>query len=269
MTANGAENPTKNSADDSPRGRSTIEFPYLDLENAVEIADKVNKVGGTGCEWKQLAVAMNQAADGGGFRMRVMTAKVFGLLTYDRGNIELTDLGIQAIDSKYAKRALVDAFMKPALFKQLFERLNGVTLPPPAAVERMIEQMGVAPKQKDKARQVFMRSAKQAGLFELSGERMSIPPGANGVTKDVPPQGDAGLPKAGGGSGGGGGSNDGTTYDPFVVGLLRKLPPTDSEWAIKDRVKWLETAAKAFDLIYQPGPADDHRIVITAKKEEP
>lgn len=254
MTESGAVNPPKAQVEEAARGRSTIEFPYLDLNNSIAVADNVRIVGGTSCDWKQLAVKMGQVPDGGGFRMRVMTAKVYGLLTYDRGTIVLTDLGIQIIDSQYERRARVDAFMKAPLFKQLFDKLNGMTLPPPAAVERMIEQLGVAPKQKDKARQVLMRSAKQAGLFELSGDRLSLPPGTSGAVKEPPP-GVQEQPKIlnGGGNGGGNGS-DGGDYDPFIVGLLRKLPSPDSVWLIRDRVKWLETAANVFDLIYKFEP---------------
>jgi hypothetical protein len=248
MTANSAENPAKATADDQLRGRSTIEFPYLDLDNAIEIANNVRLVGGTGCEWKQLAVKLNQAADGGGFRMRVMTAKVYGLLTYDRGNIELTDLGIQIIDPQYERRARVDAFIKVALYKQLFDKLNSVTLPPPAAVERMIEQLGVAPKQKDKARQVFMRSAKQAGLFELSAERLSLPPSLNGA-KDSSLGQEPKQEKTGGGNGNGG---DGPEFnlDPLLIALLQKIPPQGEKWPKDKRVRWFKTFAMNVSQVY-------------------
>jgi hypothetical protein len=263
MTTESAENPAKAAAEEPGRGRSTIEFPYLDLNNSIEIADNVRHVGGTSCDWKQLAVKMNQAADGGGFRMRVMTAKVYGILIYDRGSIELTDLGIQIIDTQYERRARVDAFMKVPLYKQLFDKLNGVTLPPPAAVERMIEQLGVAPKQKDKARQVFMRSAKQAGLFELSGDRLSLPPGINGFQKENPQgQDGGGTPKGSGGTGSGGPGGSGAVFDldPLLIALLQKIPPRGELWPQDKRLRWFKTFAMNVSQVYDE---DDNPVELT------
>ena len=42
-------------------------------------------------------------------------------------------------------------------------------MPPAAALEREMVELGVSPKQKDKARQVFERSAEQAGFFATGG----------------------------------------------------------------------------------------------------
>src|SRR5690242_19735093 len=80
------------------RERSTIEFPYLGLDVAVEMAKGVHEVGGSSCQWDQLAAKFDQAATGGGFRQRVMTAKTFGLLTYSQGTVTLTKLGTQICD---------------------------------------------------------------------------------------------------------------------------------------------------------------------------
>ena len=180
------------SADQAPtmsandvRGRSTIEFAYFDLESGLAVARAVKDVGVTSADLTQVAVKMQMSGDGGGFRLRVMTAKAYGLISYARNAVELTELGIRIVDPQYERAARVEAFMRVPLHKVLFEKLNGQTLPPPPAIERLIEQIGVAPKQKDKARQVFMRSAKQAGLFELSAERLSLPPSTASNGRDA------------------------------------------------------------------------------------
>jgi len=36
----------------------------------------------------------------------------------------------------------------------------------------------------------------------------------------------------------------------YLVGLFRKLPPPEAEWSEGDRLKWLQTAANIFDLVY-------------------
>ncbi len=243
---------------DEARGRSTIEFPYFDLTSALEVAQAVKQVGGTAADWKQLAVKLNMTAEGGGFRSRMMTAKTFGLLDYDRGHVELTELGLRAVDPQFERAARVDAFMAVPLYKALFEKLNGQTLPPAAAVERMAEQLGVAPKQKDKARLAFMRSAKTAGLFEISAERLSLPPSLN----QGPPKAAAGPDFDGEETTRrkGGGNGSGPNLPPFIQGLIDKLPEPESQWDLAGRAKWLTTAANIFDLMYS---ADDETAGIT------
>lgn len=254
--------PDSESADDAQRGRSTIEFPYLDLDNSIEVVKAVHSVEVDRCEWNQLATKLGVSGDGGGFRQRMIAAKTYGLLTYERGQVTLTDLGIRASDPAHEKRARLDAFMVVPLFKQLFDRLNGQPMPPIAAIERMAEGLGVAPKQKDKARQVFQRSAKQAGLFELSSDRLSLPPGLNGGAPKVAAPPPSATPIGGGG--GGDGSDSG--LHPFIKGLLQKLPPPDAEWAIELRAKWLITAANIFDLMYAaPVDASNKMVVVEVK----
>ncbi len=66
-----------NDSEDSKRERSTIEFPYLGMDSAVEIAKGVNDVGGSSCGWEQLAAHLNMSATSGGYRMKVMTARTY------------------------------------------------------------------------------------------------------------------------------------------------------------------------------------------------
>jgi hypothetical protein len=176
-----------------------------------------------------------------------MTARSFGVLNYDRGDVELTDLGIHILDPKHEKAACADAFLAVPLFKEMFDKLNGQLLPPVAAIERIAENLGVAPKQKDKARQVFMRSAKQAGYFDLDAERLTTPP--NTKNKHGTSESKS-FDEPKGKESGSGGSSGGDDYHPFIVGLLQKLPAPESEWTYEGRAKWLSTAANIFDLLY-------------------
>jgi hypothetical protein len=41
--------------------------------------------------------------------------------------------------------------------------------------------------------------------------------------------------------------------DPFIVGLVRRLPPPGDVFTPPMRQTWLDTAANVFELIYQPG----------------
>lgn len=256
------------------RARSTIEFPYNALDDAEAIAKGVREVGATACDWDQLAAHLNFAAQGGGFRVRMLGAKVFNLVTYDRGRIELTDIGIRIVDPRFSRAARVESFLSVPLYKAAFEKLKGQTLPPIAAIERLLESLGVAPKQKDKARQAFMRSAKHAGFMEIAQDRLSLPPNAaqqqdansdNGERQNENNRNN-GDPGFKGGNGGGGGGGDGPKLHPFIQGLLDKLPTPESDWPIAGRAKWLQTAANIFDLIYSHD-ADEAAIEVKVKKE--
>jgi hypothetical protein len=264
MTENGSAAESAGAAGEAPstRGRSTIEFPYLGLDNAIEVAQAIHEVaGGMSADTKQLAVKLQMAPDGGAFRVRLMTAKTFRLVEYGRGDVELTELGMRIVDPNTEKESRLEAFMAVPLYKALFDRLNGQPLPPQPAVERMAAQLGVAPKQTDRARQAFMRSARTAGLFELSGERLSLPPGLKRgqsaeVGADSKTRQDSRDGK--GGSVGGGGGDD---LHPFIRGLLQKLPAPDAEWAIDARAKWLLTASNIFDLMYKTPAGSDMKFI--------
>lgn len=245
------------------RGRSTVEFPYFDLDSAVEIAQAVRDLGVTSCDPASLATKLNMAPDGGGFRMRLITSKVFGLINYGRsagGQVELTDLGQTVTDPSTERRGRLDAFMSISLYRTLFERLKGQVLPPPPAIERLMETMGVAPKQKDKARQVFLRSAKQAGLFELSNDRMT-PPANLGAVNAAPPPAATGAAEHQSARKRGGDDD----RHPFIRGLIDKLPPPDSNWDLASRAKWLTTAANIFDLMYVDNDPSGVQVVLKGR----
>lgn len=240
------------------RGRSTVDFPYFDLDSGVEIAKAVSELGGFSCDTVSLAAKLEMAPDGGGFRGRLTAAKMFNIISYGRGSggqLELTEIGRAIADPLTERKGRFDAFMAIPLYKTLFDRLKGALLPPPPAIDRMMEGMGVAPKQKDKARQVFLRSAKQAGLLDLTSDRLTPPPNLNTASAAAPAAttDDHHHQRK---RGGGGDDN----LPPFIRGLIDKLPPPDSEWDMTSRAKWLTTAANIFDLMYQGGSDTGIRV---------
>lgn len=247
MTGAAEELKQEQGGPESERERSTIGFPYLDLDDAVAVTKAVHEVGGPSCEWEQLAAKLGMAAKGGGFRMRVLTAKTFGLLVYDKSTVTLSEIGLRAVDGQQEKSARVDAFLAVPLYKRVYDQFKGTSLPGNAGIENFMVSVGVAQKQKDKARQVFQRSAKQAGFFELSADRLTLPAikgSARPAPRDDQQRDDEQSRPNGGGNGGG------TTLHPFIEGLLKTLPQAETPWEIDKRAKWLQAAANIFDLIY-------------------
>lgn len=235
------------------RERSTIEFPYLDLDAAVEVAQGVHQVAGSSCGWDQLAAQMGQTAKGGGFRLRVMTAKTFGFVTYAQGTVTLTDLGQRLNDPQQEKAAKADGFLRVPLYNKIYEQFKNGTLPPADALENEIVKMGVAPKQKGKARQAFQRSANSAGYF-WSGPNRLVRPAIKSSAAAAPvtePDPDAGEKKKKRED------DSGERRHPLIEGLLKELPEPQAEWTTEDRKKWLEMASTIFNVIYKD--SDDSR----------
>jgi len=231
------------------RQRSSISFPYEDLESAVEIAQALhNHVGMGEAKDEQIAAWTNQSHKSSGFRMQMTAARNFDIIDSSAGRHRLSDLGRMIVDPQRAREARVRAFLNVPLFNAVYEKYKGGVLPPTAAFERDIQVLGVAEKMKDRARRSLEKSAEFAGFFEQGKTRL-VRPGVpirevNGeVPTPSPAQDDATKPK-----GGGGGFDD---HDPLIVGMFRKLPPPETEWKESDRLKWLETIANIFDLVFK------------------
>lgn len=237
---------------DAGRERSTIAFPYLDLDDSSEIAKAVHTVGGSTCQWDQLAAQLNASATSGNFRMRVQTAKMYGLLTYDRGTVTLLPLGTRLCDPEQEKSARAESFLIIPLYKRIYEEFKSGTLPPPAGLETAIVGFGVAPKQKERARQVFQRSATQAGFFAFGTNKLVMPSikasASPAPALDPEPVDEKKKKKE---------EREEPSRHFLIDGLLKELPEPQSEWTTEDRKKWLEMASAIFNVIYKD--SDDSR----------
>ncbi|MEX0828564.1 MAG: hypothetical protein WD005_06420, partial [Haliea sp.] len=154
----------------------------------------------------------------------------------------------------------------------LYKSRMGHALPAAAALEREIVTLGVAQKQRAKARQVFERSARQAGFIQQDTERFVTPPkaarqsgasdGAKGAGRESGGANDGGQGTGGNSSGGSGGGGEFDSLDPFIQGLLKRLPKPDSTWSMQDRANWLIAAEQVFKLIYKTDGQDQYGIKI-------
>ena len=231
------------------REKSTVVFPYLDLDDSSEVAKAVHEIGGGECQLEQLAARLKMAVGGGGFRLRLIAAKMYGLLQYSRDAVTLSELGKRLCDPMQEKHAKADAFLNVPLYSQIYDKYKGVTLPQSLGLEQAMVTLGVVTKQKDKARQVFQRSANQAGFFAYGPDRLTLPI-IKGNDAPLSPGADALKEKKENVKSASGGNDGGWNYHPFIEGLLRALPEDDAQWAIEKRAKWLQAAANIFDLIY-------------------
>ncbi|RSL19227.1 hypothetical protein EDE15_4883 [Edaphobacter aggregans] len=248
--------------EDEGQGRSTIRFPYLDQDDAVKLAKAIHSVAGNSCSRDALAAYLKVSAKAGGFNLRTGTAKMFGLIESDKGLFSLTDLGKRVIDPKQEKAARADSFLLIPLYKRIFDQYRNQMLPANPALEKAMEQMGVAPKQADKARQAFQRSATQAGYFAFGTDRLIAPQGTQPQAEAPPPP----LEEKPGKGGQGGNGGDPPHNNPFIQGLLSKLPPEDAVWSTDQRKKWLQLAISVFEVSYKTAENDIGELSVTLTK---
>lgn len=248
--------------------RSEISFPYMDLDDAVDVSKKLySRSGISSCPLDELAAAMGQTTSSGNFRLKTATARTFGLAERDgQGSIKLTDLGCRLVSPESEADAKASAFLQVPLYAQIYEKYKGKLLPPTKALEREMQTMGVSSKQTDKARHAFQRSARQAGFFNSGDDRLVRPRSTSGESAETLDQAsadslshDAPVRQPRRGFGGNGGS-----YHPFIEGLLQTLPEPGTLWAMEGRAAWLRAAANNFTLMYQ----GEGQIVVEAKDTE-
>lgn len=230
------------------RERSSIAFPYYPMADAIGVARAVHSnVGTGGCTDDQLSAWLDLSQRSSGYRVRIYAARMFGLIEAGSdGQHVLTPLGRQIVDPDQVEQAKAESFLKVPLYREMFDRFRGNSLPPPAALEREFVALGVAQKQTSKARSAFEKSAETAGYFAHGRNRLVKPGFSERPDKEKGGTGEQEPPHSKTGGNGGGG-----TYHPFIDGLLKELPSQNDEWAISDRVKWLRLAASAFDMIYR------------------
>lgn len=245
MTDN-ANNPNA-SAEAKKRFRSEVEFPYSDLQAAVEMAQTIHEKAGSSCETDELAAWMGQTATGGTFRTRLGAARLFGLIDTNQGRATLTQLGRDVLDNSGGDRAArVKAFLNVELFSLMYDKFKGNALPPSAAIERQMGEMGVSPKQLERARQTFMKSAIYAGFIDAASGRF-VKPGVGGAANKPEDEPERQTKRRNGG----GDDGDPPAIDPIIRGLLERLPKSGEVWPETERKLWLDLLAGSFKLIYK------------------
>ncbi|HEX2149849.1 MAG TPA: hypothetical protein VHI31_06745 [Actinomycetota bacterium] len=204
-----------------PRTVSTVAFPYADLAETEKAVGHVAGAGGR-CLPEQLAAWLGHSKlDSGAFRNKVAAAKLFGVLEGGRRSLLLTDLGRRLADPESVRQARVEAFLAVPLYRSLFENHRGNKMPGVMGLELEMLRFGVSRTQVKAARQVFLRSAEKAGLFEAGAHQMVlpkgtfIPPAAGEESQQVP----------------------GRPYPKVIEGLLEEAP-WNEEWTEQAFDRW-------------------------------
>jgi hypothetical protein len=230
------------SGENGKRQRSAIGFPYTDYSNVHAIAAAIHDKAGYGtCSAGQVAAWTDQSSKSSGFRTQLAAARLFGVIEgSDAESLRLSDLGRRVVDPAQARAAKAEAFLRVPLFKALYERYKDGVSPPNAALEREIGALGVAEKQKARARQVFESSAQQTGFRETAPNKLVAPAV---VIKHAPAEREKNK-------NGGNGGDTGLHLDPLLMALLRKIPNGEEGWPAESRLRWFRTFAMNVSQVY-------------------
>lgn len=163
------------------RGKSP-KFPAIGLNKAVEVVEWASKHG---ISFKRETFATfgsrrdtKGSAKSGAFIRRIAALKYFGLIEEKGGQIELTELTKRIIfpkDEAEKKKALIESFLGPELFKSLYEATSKNTSIRKGDLANIaVREYGITPQAKGDFISSFINSAEFAGLLNHSDNRESV-----------------------------------------------------------------------------------------------
>ena len=233
---------------DTERERSKVRFPYVNLDQTVQLAEAVFNTYGSTCDLSQLSASLGTTVTSSKFRNQISAAKMFGVIEPRSKVVKLTDLGASVVDPNRQDEAKVRAFLSVPLYQKLYENFDGQMLPQDTGLEAAMCKLGVTAKSVSRARQVFQKSATSAGFF-ASGRNRLVRPALSQVDQTASEIDESSEQPA---------AEDGSQReldrqgghpDPLLRGLLSKLPH-DKPFTRSERAQWLELARLALDMVY-------------------
>ncbi len=214
------------------RSLSKISFPYSDLAETEAAARRVAGSGGQ-CRPEQLSAWLGHVKlDSGAFRNKVAAAKLYGVLEGGRNGLALTGIGRRLVDEAHARQARVEAFLSVPLYLKIYEAHRGKAMPGVMALELEMLRHGVSRTQVKAARQVFLRSAEQAGFLEAGPGHLVLPSGTVFPVAASP------------------GQTPGGAY-PKVVEAILEQAPWGQEWTEQAFDEWSRLLIQASRLHFK------------------
>jgi hypothetical protein len=146
------------------RGRG---FPIVPLDEAADIVRRAGKYGHSHAEQAFASYMGHTTTNSGAFKQRFAAMRSWGLISVERGEVQLTDMGRRVaypVSEADAYLALQEAFMHAAVFAELYATsAKGEELDTNILANRAVHTLGISPKSTSKFAQVFARSAVAAG----------------------------------------------------------------------------------------------------------
>ena len=186
-------------AERQARTRGEYRFPYHRLDNCLEVARVIEDRGAGRLRRPDLAREMNSTVTSSSFEMRLVSARLFGLILRNGESYETTALAKRILSGSEQDRTdgLLEAFRSVPLFDAALTRFDGMPMPSDdMALAAVLESdLGVKKGEGSRARQLLMGSAQVAGLVHArEGKRWLVsapvrerPRADVGDSRELPP----------------------------------------------------------------------------------
>ena len=123
--------------------RSGFLFPVYDYATSLAIAEKV-ELGGAGRLGEDtLAINLGQSVKSSSFRLRVLSAKQFGLVSKQGGDLVTSPTAkaiLKPTSERESAEGMVTAFLNIPLFRAVADRYKGQPLPEGQALRNILER---------------------------------------------------------------------------------------------------------------------------------
>jgi hypothetical protein len=150
------------------RKRSRL-YPRYGLEDIVDFTSELNKLGGN-VSIEAFAGNRGQSKSNSSFTGRISGAKQFGLLGVESNKLFLTPLALRILVPKEENDktlALLEAFTKPELYKELIKSFNGKVLPERISLGNILRHdYGIEMAARDLAAVNFIHSAEYVSAIQ-------------------------------------------------------------------------------------------------------
>ncbi len=163
-----------------PRNKPNIPFAYYSILTGEDILRTVLECDGFITDIDTLyekwgGTNLNLAS----FRIRIGELEKTGRVTRDKNNVYLTDLGRMncSPDPQVQMRARREAFLYMELNRRLMKKYLGEALPSTSILNNELIALGVLDSIANRARQVFLRSAKETGFLADDTGILVLPDG--------------------------------------------------------------------------------------------
>ena len=146
-----------------------LNYPTASFRKALEIAEATQSLGGS-CDIDTCAHKLNKKV-GGAFGMVVSASQKFGFTEYKKNTLSVTDhfrLIHHAYTENEKKKYLKEAFLKPPVFSELYERFLGIELPISLLDKILIREFNVDEKFASRVSNYFVEGLKELELVSDS-----------------------------------------------------------------------------------------------------
>ena len=226
-----------------------MKFPYHDLKMSVSLLKFVPSNLDESISVQQLSLASGHSKLNGTIRLKISSAKQFGLIDSNDGQVFQTKLG-SAIRMRDQDVALLrTAFFNIEMYQKIVSIFREKDFPELIEDQNAIFYgFGLRKSTAQSARIAFLRSADYANIFVPRGGKMRVFAGESREYSSSPAVEQEGpdvlfqeqLEKLFVING----------RDPLLANLIYKIP-RDGTWSTSDRKKWIAALDAAMDLIYR------------------